>query len=165
MNPSPAATRLGTAAASGYRMQPYPHRYRVAASAETEGDVTLSSQRLPDLSSAPPEEFDGTGDRWSPETLLVAAVADCFVLTFRAVARASGLGWSRLRVAASGTLDRVEGGPRFIAMEVSADLTVPEGVDEERARRLLEKAERGCLVTRSLACPSELVARVERSSG
>jgi organic hydroperoxide reductase OsmC/OhrA len=66
----------------------------------------------------------------------------------------------RLEAAASGTLDRVEGGARFTAMAVEASLSVPEGTDEARALRLLEKAERGCLVSRSLACPTTLNARV-----
>jgi hypothetical protein len=35
-------------------MQPFPHRYTVAAAASEEGDVTLEGQRLPALRSAPP---------------------------------------------------------------------------------------------------------------
>ena len=72
-------------------MQDFPHQYSATALANVEGDVNLQSERLPSLVSAPPSEFGGPGDRWSPETLLVAAVADCFVLTFRAIARASQL--------------------------------------------------------------------------
>lgn len=144
-------------------MKPYPHHYRVEASADAETPVALTSDTLPVLETAPPEEFDGPGGRWSPETLLVGAVADCFVLTFRAIARASGLAWTRLSATASGTLDRVEGGARFTAVHVDASLTVPVGVDQERARRLLEKAERGCLISRSLNCPTTLGARVATS--
>jgi organic hydroperoxide reductase OsmC/OhrA len=145
-------------------MKPYPHHYQVEATASVEGPVALVSGALPRLESAPPEEFDGPGDRWSPETLFVGAVADCFVLTFRAVARASGLPWTRLRASASGTLDRGEGGARFTAIDLDAALTVPVGGDEARAQRLLEKAERGCLITRSVAFPCRLKTRVESAS-
>jgi organic hydroperoxide reductase OsmC/OhrA len=31
-------------------------------------------------------QLGGPGGQWSPETLLVAAAAECFILTFRAVA-------------------------------------------------------------------------------
>ena len=72
-------------------MQAFPHQYAVAESATPADDVALDSAALPSIRSAPPEEFGGPGDRWSPETLLVAAVADCFVLTFRGIA-----GFSRL---------------------------------------------------------------------
>ena len=68
-------------------MHPFPHHYSVAAKADTQGDVALEGERLPPIASAPPTEFGGPGDRWSPETLFVAAVADCFVLTFRGIAR------------------------------------------------------------------------------
>ena len=142
-------------------MKAYPHHYRVEATADLEGPVSLAADPLPTLATAAPEEFDGPGDRWSPETLLVGAVADCFVLTFRAVANASGLSWTRLRVGATGTLDRADGGARFTAIELDAVLEIPIGGNEERALRVLDKAERGCLVTRSLICPSTLRARVE----
>lgn len=145
-------------------MKPYPHHYQVQGSADAEGWIALAASGLPTVETAAPEPFGGPGDRWSPETLLVGAVASCFVLTFRAIARASGLVWTRLRVTAGGTLERMEGGPRFTAVQVEVVLTVPADVSEDRARRLLEKAERGCLVTRSLACESVLTARIEREA-
>ncbi len=137
-----------------------PHRYRMAAETAAEGAVTLSAAGLAPLESAAPAEFGGPGDRWSPETLFVAAVADCFLLTFRAIARSSALPWTRLRCDAEGVLERAEGGIRFTAVHLHAALTVPGGTDPERARRLLEKAEKGCLVSRSLACPVHLKAEV-----
>jgi organic hydroperoxide reductase OsmC/OhrA len=87
-------------------MQDLPHVYQVSGVAAKEGEVTLSAANLPDVISAPPAEFGGPGNLWSPESLLVAAVADCFVLTFRAIAGASKLEWSNLDCSAEGTLDR-----------------------------------------------------------
>jgi hypothetical protein len=57
-------------------MQAFPHRYAVTAagSGAAQGDVELSADRLPALRSASPTEFDGPGDRWSPEAFLVGAV-------------------------------------------------------------------------------------------
>ena len=71
-------------------------------------NVILTSTGIPALSSAAPSQFGGPGDRWSPETLIVGAIADCFILTFRAVARASTLPWTALRCNVTGTLDRIE---------------------------------------------------------
>ena len=76
-------------------MQAFPHEYTVDGRAFPRGDITLDSDRLPALCAAPPPEFDGPGDRWSPETLLVAAVSSCYVLTFRAVAAVAGCRGSR----------------------------------------------------------------------
>lgn len=142
-------------------MTQYPHHYSVTANAEAQGEVTLESERLPPLMSAPPAAFGGPGDRWSPETLCVGAVADCFVLTFRGIARASKLPWSRLRCEVEGTLDRVERQPQFTRFLVRASLEVPPGTDEEQARRLLERAEQTCLITNSLKGTSHLEATVE----
>ena len=94
-------------------MQDLPHHYRVIAAGAVEGDVELTAERLPSLRSASPAEFGGPGDRWSPETLVVAAVADCFVFTFRAIAKFSKLAWISLTCDVTGTLDRVDRVPQF----------------------------------------------------
>ena len=142
-------------------MQELPHHYSVAANAEAEGDVALVSERLPSLTTAPPAEYGGPGDRWSPETLLVAAVADCFVFTFRAIARASKFSWLSLRCDVEGTLDRVERVTQFTEFRVGVCLRVPTGTKEEQARRLLARAEKSCLITNSLKGVSHLEAEIE----
>jgi organic hydroperoxide reductase OsmC/OhrA len=131
-------------------MQAFPHHYTVEASGSGTGDVELKADGLPTLRSASPIPFDGPGDRWSPETFLLAAVGDCLILTFRAVARASGFAWTSLECDVTGTLDRIERTTRFVAFEVRARLSVPPGTDPDRARQVLEKAERSCLISNSL---------------
>lgn len=141
-------------------MKPYPHHYAVAAHGSASGSVELQAAGVPSLSSAPPAEFGGPGDQWSPESLLVASVVDCFVLTFRAIARASKLEWSSLRCRAEGTLDRVERVTRFVGMRIEAELTIPADGRQEAAKRLLAKAEKSCLVTNSLDLSVDLDATV-----
>jgi len=111
-----------------------------------------------------PAEFGGPGDRWSPETLLVAAVADCFILTFRAIARASKFSWLSIRCDVVGTLDRVEKITQFTGFHVRAVLRVPAGTNDEQARRILTRAEQSCLITNSLKAASHLEADVEVSA-
>jgi peroxiredoxin-like protein len=141
-------------------MQAFPHRYDVHADAAPSGPVGLHSAALPRLSTAPPAQFGGPGDHWSPETLLVAAAVDCFVLTFRAIAAASKLAWQTLACDAEGVLDRTDGVLRFTELHIRAGLCLPSGGDIERARRLLEKAERTCLVSNSLAFRPTLATEV-----
>jgi organic hydroperoxide reductase OsmC/OhrA len=142
-------------------MQEYPHRYTADASAGEDGEITVSSPRLATIASAAPAEFGGPGDRWSPETLLTAAVADCFILTFRAIAGLSKFKWTSLTCDVVGTLDRVDRAPQFTAFDVRARLVVPAGANLEQARRLLVKAEHGCLITSSLKAATHLEATVE----
>jgi organic hydroperoxide reductase OsmC/OhrA len=131
-------------------MQNFPHRYVVVAAGDALDDIELASGSLPPLQSAPPTEFDGPGDRWSPETLLVAAVAGCYVLTFRAVARASRVSWTWLRCEVDGTLERIDKAPQFTAFDMRASLSIPPTMDAQQARRALEKAESQCLISKSL---------------
>lgn len=77
-------------------MKALPHLYRVAAHGSVAGTVRVTSPELPPMATAPPPEFDGPGGAWSPETLLVAAIADCFILTFRGVSRAARFDWEEL---------------------------------------------------------------------
>jgi len=142
-------------------MHPFPHRYQVQASATPDGDVPISAPRMPTLQTAPPVEFDGPGDRWSPESLLCAAVADCFVLSFRAVAKASKFEWRALACDVEGTLNRVEGKSFFTHFVVKARLQVPAGIDRERATRLLEKSEQVCLISSSLVAERKVEATIE----
>jgi organic hydroperoxide reductase OsmC/OhrA len=144
----------------GQEMQDFPHQYRVSAGAKSSGNVVLSSDGVADLPSAAPAEFGGPGDQWSPESLLVASVADCFILSFRAIARASRLDWDSVSCKVDGTLDRIDRVTQFTGFKVSATLHVPLGSNEEKARRLLEKAEHACLITNSLKAESELEATV-----
>ena len=141
-------------------MQPYPHRYVAAARGAPSGTVEVASPGLPALTTAPPAEFDGPGDLWSPETLFCAAIADCYILTFRAVARASALEWTRLDCRVEGMLERVDRVTRFTAYATHATLAVPPGSDHARARSLLEKAEHACLVSNSLLGTRTLIAEV-----
>jgi organic hydroperoxide reductase OsmC/OhrA len=131
-------------------MHDLPHRYTVGVEGTPEGDLALTADRLPAIASASPAEFDGPGDRWSPETLLVAAVADCLALTFRGVARASKLSWTSLRCEAVGTLDRVDRVMQFTRFDLHVDVIVPPDTSAEQARRVLDKAERTCLIANSL---------------
>ena len=145
-------------------MQKFPHHYAVAASASADGNVELSSDGLDDIESAAPVEFDGPGGKWSPETLLVAAVADCFVLSFKAVARASKFSWVALRCDVEGVLDRVDNVTRFTEFNLRVVLDIAPGSDEQRAMRLLEKSEQVCLITNSLNAETHLNAELRSSA-
>ncbi|MGI9205142.1 MAG: OsmC family protein [Woeseiaceae bacterium] len=141
-------------------MQQFPHQYSVSASAHTDGDVSLTAAGLDKLESAPPAEFGGPGDKWSPESLLVAAVADCFILSFKAIAKASRFDWLTLECSANGILDRVDGGMRFTGFEIQAQLELASGNQRDKADRLLQKAEKTCLITNSLIADSHLTVSV-----
>jgi len=142
-------------------MHPFPHRYSVQTQVRPAGDVLLESAGVDALRTAKPVEFDGPGDLWSPETLLVGAVIDCYVITFRGIAAASKLPWVALACEVDGTLDRVDRVTRFTHITVRARLQVPPEANVDQARRILQRAEETCLITRSLSAETTLDAEVD----
>jgi len=131
-------------------MEGYPHHYFATANGTDNGNVVVSGEGLPPLDTQSPPQFGGPEGVWSPETMLSAAVANCFVLSFRAIARASKFEWISLDCKVDGELDRPARAAFFTAFKVDAVLKVPEGAKLEMAQRLLEKAEDICLITASL---------------
>jgi organic hydroperoxide reductase OsmC/OhrA len=141
-------------------MQDYPHHYVVSADAPAKGEISVSSNGLETLPSLAPAEFDGPGDLWSPETFLVAAVADCFILTFRAIARGSHFEWNSVSCEVDGVLDRVDRVTRFTEFHVRVTLHVPEGTDQHKAERLVQKSDHVCLVNNSLTAETLLTMKI-----
>lgn len=137
-------------------MHPFPHSYPVSATANFDSNVRLAAPGVAAIESAGPVEFGGPGDLWSPESLLVASVADCFVLSFRAIARASRFEWQDLECSVTGILDRIDKVSQFTEFKVNAKLTVGAGTDITKAEKLLHKAEHSCLITNSLKATSHL---------
>jgi len=146
-------------------MHPYPHTYVAAARPDPAGLVATESPGLETLHTAPPAQFDGPGNRWSPETLLIASIANCFVLTFRAVSRASRFPWLDVECRVEGVLERIDGVSQFTRYTTRAMLTVPSGANEALSRKLLEKAEHGCLIVNSLRGDRVLEVEIKLREG
>jgi len=141
-------------------MQGYPHHYVTKAVAGIEGNVVVSGEGLPELDTQAPPEFGGPEGFWSPETMLSAAVANCFILSFRAIARASKFEWNSLECNVEGVLDRPERTTLFTRFNIQAILHLPAGSKAAMGQRLLEKAEQICLVTASLKSETVLTSDI-----
>src|SRR2546422_1880780 len=113
-------------------MKPLPHHYDVRLAGGPTGYATLSVQGAPDLRTAPPLDFDGPGDAWSPEHLLLAAVETCFLFTLQAVARASKLEFRSLELSGEGTVNREDGATRFTEIVLRPRLRLSADGDRER---------------------------------
>jgi organic hydroperoxide reductase OsmC/OhrA len=137
------------------------HDYETTVSwAEGEGG-RIEAASLPTLSTAPPPEFGGSGGNWSPEHLFVSSANACVLFTFLAMAGISKLEIRGWRSTAKGTVERLEDqGWLFSGIELEVELTVTKPSDVERAERLVHKAEKNCLVSKSMKTPVKLVARV-----
>lgn len=141
-------------------MHPLPHAYHAQAHAAASGSVLVGAAHLPDIETDAPPEFGGPQGCWSPETLLVASIANCYVLSFRAVARASKLEWQSLGVSVEGRLEREDGVTRFTRFTLAPRLVLPAGSSQTLAAGVLKKAKTVCLVTNSLTAQCDLAPEV-----
>ena len=144
-------------------MKPLPHRYEARLTGGPSGYADLAAPGLPALQTAPPPAYDGPGDAWSPEHLLLAAVQACFLFTFRAVARMATLEFVSLELDAAGTVDRQDGITRFVDIVLRPTVIVPADVDAARVLAAVEKAKKACLVSSSLSTPIRLETDVRIS--
>jgi organic hydroperoxide reductase OsmC/OhrA len=116
---------------------------------EKKGNLAVPG--LPSLQVATPPEFDGHEGYWSPEQYFVAAVNACVMTTFLAIARFSKLEYESYEAQASGKVEKVEGqGYQFTEITISPILVISQGKDLERAGRMMQKAEKQCLISNSI---------------
>ena len=141
-------------------MKALPHHYGATLRGGPTGYAQLSTAGPPMLLTAPPLEFDGPGDAWSPEHLLLASVQACFLFTLRAIARLSKLEFTALDLDAVGIVDRQNGVTRFTEIVLRPTITVPSGADRARVMHVLEKSEKACLVSASLSTPIRLEPQI-----
>lgn len=111
----------------------------------------LKAAQMPPIIVDAPPEFKGHEGVWTPEHLLVASLNACFMVTFLAIAENSKLTIASLRSTARGKLEKVEGaGYQITEVAIRPVVVVQSGHDLERAARLVEKAERICLISNSV---------------
>jgi len=130
------------------------HKYRIAATSTTvrNGLAVAEGIELSIPFSVPPE-FNGQAGHWTPEHFLVAAVATCFVSTFSGMAFNSNFEFCSLELDTEGIISQDQTGWRFREVTLRPRLTIAREEDKDRGSRLLHKAEKNCLVGRSLNCP------------
>jgi peroxiredoxin-like protein len=127
------------------------HEYLVEASCTAPKSGVISAPAiLPSLSFSAPPEFQGEPGVWTPEHFLVAAVASCFVSTFSNMAQMSRLEYVSFDLSAKGLISRIEGPWRFTEIKLSPKVILKNEEQRNLASRLLEKADKSCLVARSL---------------
>lgn len=111
----------------------------------------LRSRSLLSIDIAAPPEFQGEDGKWTPEHLFVSSVVACYMTTFAAIAELSKLEYFSFRCSAIGKLEKLEGtGYQISSITLKPRLVIPETTDRDRALRILQKAEKNCLISNSI---------------
>jgi peroxiredoxin-like protein len=141
---------------------------RFPASAHWRGGrlTRVSARDKPDLDVVTPPDFrGGIAGKWSPEELLVGAAASCYALTLAALAEWNGVTLDDVEVDGLGHVERRSDGRfGFVVIE----LTVVIATEDEAlllAERLVEEAERRCIVSLALDVPVHVRVVLPSSAG
>lgn len=139
------------------------HIYNVDLEWKSERKGEISSPELGEIIevATPPEFPKGMPGIWSPEHLYTAAVNSCFMTTFLAIAENSSLEFKSLTCPAKGKLSKVDG--KYIMSEILLlpVLTIIDEEDREKAIKILNKAEKVCLITNSIKAKVLLMPRIK----
>jgi peroxiredoxin-like protein len=128
------------------------HRFRVVAWwASGRTGIAKSSSAPNAIHFTSPPAFGGLDGRWTPEDLLLCALASCYTTTFRAVADHSKFEYTDLQVEVDGDIRKAETGYNFSEIVTRAHLTISQPAEQARALKLLHKAEGLCMVSRALS--------------
>jgi organic hydroperoxide reductase OsmC/OhrA len=107
-------------------------------------------------------ELGGLQGRWTPEQLLLCALAGCFTTTFSDVARASKFEYTDLEVEIEGSVRRSRAaGCNFSEILIRPRLTVASEEQRETGLALLRRTKSICMISRAITVPQTLEPAVE----
>ena len=127
------------------------HTYQTSVQWSTRRKGKLATEGMPSIEVATPPEFPGGHPGiWSPEHLFVGAAEVCLMTTFLSIAEKSKLEFLNYVSEAVGTLEKTESGFQVTKIIIRPVVTVSHEADIDRAVKLLEKAEKHCLISNSM---------------
>jgi len=138
------------------------HAYRVSAW-WTSGPTGLAKcESAPNaIHFSEAEELGGLKGRWTPEQLLLCALAACFTTTFEAVARRANFAYMDMEVEVEGKVSNEKLGCTFSEIVLHPRLTVQSEEELEEGMGLLRRAKSLCLISRAISVPQATELKVE----
>ncbi len=115
--------------------------------------VTLSAEGKPDLAASSDKPFRGDPERWNPEDLLVAALAECHLLSYLHAAVTRGVVVTGYRDEATGTMTLVGNGGHFTEVTLHPVVTVADESMVDAAREAHHDAHEWCFIANSVNFP------------
>lgn len=138
------------------------HTYRVVAWWSSGRTGLAKTDAAPNaIHFTAPPEFGGMEGRWTPESLLLCAIAGCYTTTFRAIAEYSKFEYADLEVQVEGAIKKVESGYAFTQIVIRPNLSITNEAEHPRALKLMQKAKGLCLVARALSVEQVFEPRVQ----
>lgn len=132
----------------------FPHTYKVTLSDIKASKATLHCENAPPLMGGAPPQFDGEDTHWSPETMLMGSIALCYLTTLHSLMkRHENLTIKKDDINIDGVLDKTREGLVFTEINLKV---VCLSNDVAKATKILENAEKYCLISNAVKCPTTL---------
>jgi len=113
----------------------------------------LTSTGKPDIPGSSDRAFRGDPERWNPEELLIAALAECHLLSYLHVAATNGIVVEEYTDAATGTMEQTnDGGGHMTSVTLRPRVTISAG-DAALASSLHALASDKCFIAASVNFP------------
>jgi organic hydroperoxide reductase OsmC/OhrA len=136
---------------SGYREYGRDHEVTVT------GDGAGDAEGPPPIAGSSDSAFRGDAARWNPEQLLVAALAQCHMLSYLHVCATAGIVVTGYTDEAHGTMTETnDGGGHFTEVVLGPRVTVASPDMVEKAAALHREAHERCFIASSVNFPIRL---------
>ncbi|HEV2546707.1 MAG TPA: OsmC family protein [Stellaceae bacterium] len=120
----------------------------------------LAAEARPDIAVGSPREWNGTGEQWAPEELLVGSVNSCIMLTFLTLAKARGVDLVGYDSDAEGTLEKVGGVYQMTKITIRPRIVVASEAQRDAAHRAMEQVEARCFMSQSVKAAVTLIPEI-----
>lgn len=116
-------------------------------------DVVVRADGKPDLAGSADVPFRGSADRWNPEELLLAALAQCHLLSYLHSAVRHGIVVVDYSDSATGTMEQVGDGGRFTSVTLHPRVAITDPAQRELAQQIHAEASANCFIAASVSFP------------
>jgi len=113
-----------------------------------DGEASAAGKATIPVSSA--AEYAGSAQRWNPEDMLGAALANCHMLTFLALCAKARVEVTRYEDRAESILDTVEKVTWVTEIHLKPTIRVARGTSKAKVEELFQKAHKYCFVANSI---------------
>lgn len=116
-------------------------------------DVLLRAAGKPDLAGSADPTFRGDASRWNPEELLLAALAQCHLLSYLHSAVNHGIVVVAYDDSPVGTMSQVGQGGRFTSVTLHPHVVITDAALADLAREIHHEASANCFIAASVNFP------------
>jgi organic hydroperoxide reductase OsmC/OhrA len=116
-------------------------------------EVLVSADGKPDLLGSADPTFRGDAARWNPEEMLLAALAQCHLLSYLHSAVRHGIVVTGYRDHPVGVMEQAGQGGRFTEVTLRPEVTLADPGQIEVAQRIHAEAGENCFIAASVNFP------------